>query len=189
MQPIFTAVLGPTKALDDLLKARPSLAAERMAADELLPEIHWFYVGDTPLHLAAAAVRPAAVKALIEAGGDVGATNRRRARPLHYACDPRPHRSGWSGADQAEVIRLLTLAGADPNALDMDRTAPLHRAVRARSPSAVAALLSAGANARLLSGKGSSPMDLTRHSTGAGGTAGSSAARDEIVGLLEAAGA
>jgi hypothetical protein len=51
----------------------------------------------------------------------------------------------------------------------------------------VSALLRAGAKARKPNGKGSTPMDLTRHSTGAGGTAGSLEARDEIVALLAAA--
>jgi hypothetical protein len=189
MQPIFKAALGPQQALAELLKTNPGLATERQAADELVSGVHWLYLGDTPLHLAAAAARPGAVKALLAAGADPHAINRRKACPLHYACDPRPDSDRWSGADQATVIGLLVAAGADPNAQDMDRTAPLHRAVRARSASAVAALLQAGADARLVSGKGSSPMDLTRHSTGAGGTAGSRHARDEIVALLEAAGA
>ena len=90
MQPVFSAILGPASELTGLLKAQPELAAERMTADELLPDIHWLYVGDTPLHVAAVAPRPDAVRALITVGADVRATNRRRATPLHYACDPRP---------------------------------------------------------------------------------------------------
>ena len=54
------------------------------------PTPHWLYVGDTPLHLAAASLRGRAARLLLRHGGDPNATNRRRATPLHYACDPRP---------------------------------------------------------------------------------------------------
>ena len=189
MQPIFRAVLGPVEGLLQMLSAQPALANERALADELIEPIHWLYVGDAPLHLAAACVRPAAVEALIAAGADPTAVNRRKATALHYACDPRPDTDRWSAVDQQRVIALLVAAGADPNAIDMDRTAPLHRAVRARSPAAVQAFLAAGARADQRRGKGSTPLDLTKHSTGAGGTGGSKDARDEIVALLTAAGA
>jgi ankyrin repeat protein len=189
MQPIFKAVLGPLSGLTDLLASDPNLANERMTADELVEDLHWLYVGDTPLFFAAAAVRPSAIGALLEVAADPRLINRRKATALHYACDPRPKGRAWSPVEQAEVIALLVAAGADPNARDMDGTAPLHRAVRSRSPSAVAAILKAGANPRQISGKGSSPMDLTKHSTGAGNTGGLKAARDEIVALLESAGA
>jgi ankyrin repeat protein len=50
---------------------------------------------------------------------------------------------------------------------------PLHRAVRARSPAAVAALLSAGASPRAATAKaGSTPLHLAVAPTGASGTAG-----------------
>ena len=67
---------------------------------------------------------------------------------------------------------------------------PLHRAVRARSPAAVAALLSAGADPRAVTGKaGSTPLHLAVAPTGAGGTAGSGELQLEIIRMLLAAGA
>lgn len=67
---------------------------------------------------------------------------------------------------------------------------PLHRAVRARSPAAVAALLSAGADPRAATRKaGSTPLHLAVAPSGAGGTAGSADLQLEIIRLLLAAGA
>ena len=123
---------------------------------------------------------------LLEHAAEPNATNRRGAAPLHYACDPRPAALGtWAPDVQAELIRLLVDRGADINCADRGGATPLHRAVRARSPAAVRALLQAGARVDTrLRARGSTPLDLTLHSTGAGGTAGASAARDEIVAVL-----
>jgi ankyrin repeat protein len=67
---------------------------------------------------------------------------------------------------------------------------PLHRAVRARSPAAVAALLSAGADPHAATRKaGSTPLHLAVAPTGAGGTAGAADLQLEIIRLLLAAGA
>ena len=190
MEPIFAAVLGPVANLETMLRADAILVHQRANEDELVTAArHYLYVGDTPLHLAAGATKPLAVKTLIAAGVDPRAVNRRKATALHYACDPRPHNDGWDPADQAAVIAALVAAGADPNAADMDGVRPLHRAVRARSPAAVAALLKAGAQICVVSKRGSTPMDLTKNSTGAGNTGGSQAACEEIVALLRGAGA
>jgi ankyrin repeat protein len=66
----------------------------------------------------------------------------------------------------------------------------LHRAVRARSPAAVAALLSAAADPRAATKKvGSTALHLAVAPTGAGGTAGTDGLQIEIVRMLLAAGA
>jgi len=184
---VFAAVLADADELRALLADAPHLVHERMTVDVLVESIpHWLYVGDTPLHLAAAAERPSVARVLLEQGADPNAINRRGATPLHYACDPRPAGGGvWDPDAQREVIELLAQHGADVDRADRGGSTPLHRAVRARSPAAVRALLTAGARVEpRLRTRGSTPLHLTTHSTGAGGTAGASAARDEIVGLL-----
>ncbi len=75
---------------------------------------HYVYAGDTGLHVAAAAYRPAAAKSLIATGADVGARNRRGAEPLHYAADG----NATDPTAQRKVIEQLIAAGADPNRRD-----------------------------------------------------------------------
>ena len=182
---------GDVTALRQRLKTTPSLARFTFEAELLVTENpHQLYTGDTLLHLAAAAVQPAVARALVDAGADVKARNRRRAQPLHYACDPRPaHRDAWTPDAQEELIRLLIAAGADPNAADASGATPLHRAVRARSAHAVRALLAEGADPNVRAGRnGSTPLHLALTSSGASGTAGSGEARADIVAQLVAAG-
>src|SRR5690349_3617886 len=77
---------APVVTLDELLAAIVSdeaprrvtktLARARVDADRLVEEVpHWLYVGDTALHLAGAALAPAATAALLRAGADANATN------------------------------------------------------------------------------------------------------------------
>jgi len=187
MEPIFEAVLHDEKAVARLLKASPDLSRLRMTVDYLVEEIpHWLYIDDTPLHLAAAGLRTAAVKLLLENGADLNAENRRGATPLHYACDPRPNTvTAWNPKAQVEVIKLLIQSGAKPNHPDKSGVAPIHRAVRARSSPAVSQLLKLGARADLaVAKKGSTPLHLAVQSTGAGGTAGTAQEQSEIIDML-----
>ncbi len=157
------------------------------AGDFWLAEIgHHVYVGDTALHVAAAAHEARVARALIGAGADVGARNRRGAAPLHYAADGIPGSPGWNPAAQAETVVVLLEAGADPNATDKSGVTALHRAVRTRCASAVAALLAGGADPERPNRNGSTPRALALRPTGRGGS-GSSAAKAqlrEIVDLL-----
>jgi ankyrin repeat protein len=186
VEPIFEAVLA-----NDQSRITPAAAAQRMDEDLLVGELpHWLYRGDTPLHLAAAGLRYDAARALLAAGGPVNAVNRRGATALHYACDPRPLSPTWDPPAQRRIIELLVSAGATVDLPDRGGVTPLHRAVRARSPAAVAALLSAGADPRAATGKaGSTPLHLAVAPTGAGGTAGAGELQLEIVRMLLAAGA
>ena len=185
MEPIFAAVLA-----GDLSQITAAAAAQRMEEDLLVPQVHWLYRGDTPLHLAAAGLRYDAARVLLAAGAPVNAVNRRGAAALHYACDPRPLSPAWDPDAQRRVIELLVSAGAAVDQPDRGGVTPLHRAVRARSPAAVAALLSAGADPRAATRKaGSTPLHLAVAPSGAGGTAGSADLQLEIVRLLLAAGA
>src|SRR6478609_3862023 len=124
-----------------------------MDEDLLITDVHWLYRGDTPLHLAAAGLRYDAARALLAAGVPVNAVNRRGAAALHYACDPRPLSPAWNPPAQRRVIDLLVSSGAAVDQPDRGGVTPLHRAVRARSPAAVAALLSAGADPRTMTRK------------------------------------
>src|SRR5262245_10235253 len=88
---LLAAIVADENKAVRLVQAAPLIAQARIGDERLVEEIpHQLYVGDTPLHVAAAALRPLAVGALIEAGADVNAENRRGATALHYACDARP---------------------------------------------------------------------------------------------------
>jgi ankyrin repeat protein len=192
MEPIFEAVLENERVLSKLLTKSPALSRARAVEDHLVTSIpHWIYAGDTPLHLAAAALRAGAAKLLLENGADVNAQNRRGATALHYACDPRPHSGGvWNPEAQSTLIDLLIQHGAKVDHADKGGAAALHRAVRARSSAAVRRLLENGARVDVRLGKlGSSPLHLAVQSTGAGGTAGAEDEQLEIIQLLLARGA
>ena len=70
---------------------------------------HYFYAGDTALHMAAAAFRRPVAEILIAHGAECRAKNRRGAEPLHYAADA--NRSNPTA--QAEIIDYLLSVGAD----------------------------------------------------------------------------
>jgi ankyrin repeat protein len=129
-------------------------------------------------------------RALLAAGAPISAVNRRGATALHYACDPRPSSPAWDLGAQRRVIELLVCHGAEVDRPDRGGVTALHRAVRARSPAAVAALLSAGADPGTATRQaGSTALHLAVAPTGASGTAGAGELQLEIVGMLLAAGA
>ena len=130
-----------------LLRTVPDVVRARFEQDYLVEAIpHWLYVGDTALHLAAAALNAPAVELFLNAGADPKSQNRRGATPLHYACDARPMSAGvWNPSSQANIIELLLQHKADLEHVDRGGVTALHRAVRARSPAAVQGLLKAGA--------------------------------------------
>lgn len=140
---------------------------------------HYFYAGDTALHMAAAAFRCQVATLLVAHGADCRARNRRGAEPLHYAADA----NRWDPIAQAETIEYLISVGADPNALDRSGVSPLHRAVRTRSLSAVRTLVDGGADARMPNKAGSTPLHLAVQTTGRGGS-GSQQAREQQAGIV-----
>lgn len=162
-----------------LLAAAPALATasagrgatRQDAVAHFLDAIsHYVYEGDTALHVAAAAYRPAIARRLIAMGADVRARNRRGAEPLHYAADGVPASRAWNPAAQAATIACLIEAGADPDAADKSGVAPIHRAVRTRCAAAVRALVEGGADARRANKSGSTPLQLATRTTGRGGS-------------------
>src|SRR5499427_10478194 len=124
---LLAAMIADEAQAVRLVRATPELAQARVADERLVEEIpHQLYVGDTALHLAAAALRPLAVAALIEAGADPNAENRRGATALHYACDARPKAvKTWDPSKQRSVIELLLGAGSDIEHKDKAGAAPL----------------------------------------------------------------
>ena len=183
----LAALLADEREAVRLVRAAPVIAQARVADEFLVEEIpHQLYVGDTALHLAAATVQPLAVAALIEAGADANAANRRRATALHYACDVRPNAGQrWNPSKQRSVIERLLDAGSDIEGQDNAGAAPLHRAVRARSAEAVRCLLERGARVDATHGtQRTTPLHIATHSTGASGTKGARAEQQKIVALL-----
>ena len=200
MQLLGTIAAGDEAAAQRLLAASPALATERVAqgatresatAYFLVDIGHYAYAGDTALHIAAAAYQRQLAQALVSAGADVGAKNRRGAQPLHYAADGGLGSGNWNPQAQAATITYLIQVGADPNATDKSGVAPLHRAVRTRCAAAVSALLDGGAQLNQPNRRGSTPMKLATRGSGrgGGGSAGSKTQQAEIVGLLELHGA
>jgi hypothetical protein len=162
-----------------LLQADPRLATQRIAEARLYTAdfIHWIYVGDTALHLAAAGHRAEIVDLLLKAGADPNAaTNHRRSGPLHYAADGQINGPAWDEKRAVNTIRRLLDAGAEVNAPDKNGATPLHRAVRKRSAAAVKLLLDAGADPRLRNKPGSTPFHLAVQDTGSSGS-GTAAAK------------
>lgn len=182
----LAAILADEAAGVRLVRAAPHLALVRVTDERFVEEVpHQLYVGDTALHLAAAAHRARVVRALIDAGADSNAENRRDAIALHYACDARPRAGQWNPSRQRSVIELLLDAGSDIEHKDKAGAAPLHRAVRARSPEAVRCLLERGARVDATHGRQrTTALHICTHSTGASGTKGANAERQEILKLL-----
>jgi len=157
----------------DLLKADPGLAASLISEARLYKSkiVHWIYVGDTALHLAAAGHRVELVRLLLAAGADPNSTrNHRQSGPLHYAADGYINGPDWNATRQVQTIQCLLDAGADINARDKNGASPLHRAVRTRCAAAVKCLLERGGDARLKNKPGSTPFHLAVQNTGRGGT-------------------
>jgi ankyrin repeat protein len=184
---LLDAIVFDEVATVRLVRKTPALARTLVVRERLVKEIpHQLYAGDTALHVAAAAVRPLAVAALIDAGANANAANRRGAIALHYACDSRPRSEhACDASSQRRVIELLLDAGSDIEHTDKSGTAPLHRAVRARSVEAVRCLLERGARADATHGRQrTTPLHIVSHSTGSSGTKGTRAEQLAIVELL-----
>ena len=193
---IRLVVAGETDRVSRCLKAAPALATEtstvgasrQQAGDFFFTTVsHYLYVGDTALHMAAAAFSRPMAELLMTHGADCRARNRRGAEPLHYAADGDRR----DGQAQAGVIQYLISMGAEPNAVDKSGVAPLHRAVRTRSVAAVKALLDGGAEVRQSNKSGSTPLHLAVRNTGASGSGSDEARRQQaaIIKILLARGA
>ncbi|MBX9721810.1 MAG: ankyrin repeat domain-containing protein [Candidatus Obscuribacterales bacterium] len=179
MELIKAIVLSDESRVAKLLAAHPHLACLWLRVDAVrgqqnthfFDEIqHQLYIGDTPLHAAAAAFNLSIAAALLKIGANVSAKNRRGAEALHYASDSGPMKQTWNAEAQEKMIDFLIAAGANPNAVDKGGVSPLHRAVRTRSSNAVRALLAAGADPRSKNNNGSTALHLAVQNSGKSGS-------------------
>src|SRR3989442_2582972 len=169
MDAILTAILDDDRPrVRKLLKVDPRLATCLTDAARLYESkiVHWIYVGDTALHLAAAGYRVELVRLLLAAGADPNsAKNHRQSGPLHYAADGYINGPDWNAKRQVQTIQCLLDAAADINAQDKNGASPLHRAVRTRCAAAVKCLLDRAGDARLKNKPESTPYHLSWRNT------------------------
>jgi ankyrin repeat protein len=124
----------------ELIKREPDLCTRGVDQARLYESkiIHWLYLNDTALHLAAAGYQVEIARMLLAAGADPNAArNHRAGRPLHYAADGCINSKWFDAKKQVRMIRCLIDAGADLGAVDKNGATALHRAVRTRCPDAV----------------------------------------------------
>jgi ankyrin repeat protein len=171
---LVEAIIGNDWQLSaNLIKENPFLATALNDNEKHFdsPINHWFYLGDTALHLAAAGYRIEIAEQLLDTGADPNAmANRRKSTPLHYASDGYVSDPIWDENRQVQMISRLLEAGADIHWSDKNGATPLHRAVRTRCAAAVKCLLDAGSNPHTRNKSGSTPFHLAVQNTGRGGS-------------------
>jgi ankyrin repeat protein len=186
---LVEAIVGNDQELSaSLIKENPFLATALNDNEKHRdsPINHWFYVGDTALHLAAAGYRIEIAGQLLEAGAEPNAmANRRKSTPLHYASDGYVSDSIWDENRQVKMISRLLKAGADIHWADKNGATPLHRAVRTRCAAAVKCLLDAGSNPHTRNKSGSTPFHLAVQNTGRGGSGDNAAIEGQKRIILE----
>jgi ankyrin repeat protein len=189
MNTLLQAILDDDRpSVAELLRADPTLATRLIGEARLYEDkiVHWIYIGDTALHLAAAGYRVEIVRLLLAAGADPNAAgNHRCGRPLHYAADGSINSPAWNATRQVKTTRCLLDAGADIHAQDKNGATALHRAVRTRCAEAVQCLLRAGRVPTRKNKSGSTPFHLAVQDTGRGGS-GTAEARTAQRQIIEA---
>ncbi|XP_053555114.1 26S proteasome non-ATPase regulatory subunit 10 isoform X1 [Bombina bombina] len=106
--------------------------------------------GWTPLHIAASAGRDDIVKALIEKGAQVNASNQIGCTPLHYA----------ASKNKQEITLMLLENGASPDATDKFHSTPLHRAASKGNFKIIQILLLHKASTNIQDSEGNTALHL-----------------------------
>ena len=175
VSPAFVALLDAI-GTNDLTRIRGELAKSRELANAADGS------GSTALMHAAGRGSVAAMSALITAGADVNARNRRGATALTWALsDPAkvrvliergaavdvrtaegrvPLHIAAQQPAVPEVLELLLARGGNPNVTDTAGLTPVHIAATTGSEGTLRALIAAGGNVNAVSGNGSTPLIL-----------------------------
>lgn len=174
MNVLLTAIYDDDRTkVRQLLKVDVALATCLVKKDILYDGkiVHWLYLGDTALHLAAAGSRIEIVRMLLAAGANPNSVHsRRHSSPLHYAAEGYVNSPSWNAKRQVKTIQCLLDAGANINAPDNNGATSLHRAVRTRCAEAVKFLFKRGADPTIKNQSGSTAFHLAVQNTGRGGT-------------------
>ena len=130
----------------------------------LTPIRHYVYAGDTGLHIASLRTtvewRSYSSRDGAHVRGRTGAAQSPSITPWTEVPE------GRTGDPRAQRSIIEFLIAAWNRTCDKSGVAPLHRAVRTRSSEAVRSLLENGADLRLMSKSGSTPLHLAVHNTG-----------------------
>jgi ankyrin repeat protein len=139
-------------AAGDVPRTRELLTEDRSRANAFAGD------GFTPLGLAAFFKRPDAVRVLLEHGADPAPASRNQGAftPLHSAV------ANDAGPSVLAIVRALLDAGAPVNARSGSGGTPLHTAAFTGDAEVVELLLARGADPRIPSNDGKTPIDLAR---------------------------
>jgi ankyrin repeat protein len=115
-------------ALGDTDRIREFLAKDQALANARTPKDHPVGGGRAPISIAAMRGQIEAVRALLDAGADANALDRRGATPLHHA----------AGEGMADMVQLLLDRGANPNYREENwNSTPLDWAAYGENPAVV----------------------------------------------------
>jgi ankyrin repeat protein len=147
--------------------------------------------GRTALHLASQNAQESAVSALVDAGADIHARNKRQEAPLHSVSNtwqtderaPKP----CGPYERQRCAEILLKARADPDAANCDGECPLHFAVKYVHPEVAKVLLEYGAATHHRNRNRQTPLDLCEQAVVENAQSGDSDLFQELLNILKQA--